>query len=93
MLLSVYGRKVSQNSQPWPRHGRLAESGKGSLMRQLHVKEPWAGLAYSSDREMFTDLVSRMQVLEHRIRELEEMVRAFTIEAELPQQEPLPISS
>lgn len=61
-------------------------------MRQLHVKEPWAGLAHSSDREMFTDLISRIQILEHRIRELEETIKGLTA-VDLPEQEALPIPS
>lgn len=62
-------------------------------MRQLHVKEPWAGLAHSSDREMLTELLSRIQILEHRIRELEEIMKELRVEAPLSHQEALPISS
>lgn len=62
-------------------------------MRQLHVKEPWAGLAYSSDREMLTELLSRIQILEHRIHELEEIMKELRVEAPLAEQEALPISS
>lgn len=62
-------------------------------MRQLHVKEPWAELAYTSDRELLTDLVTRIQVLEHRVRELEEAVKRHEIASEMPEQEALPIGS
>lgn len=60
-------------------------------MRQLHVKEPWAGLVQSNDREIITDLLTRIQILEHRMRELEELVRAQMV-SEIPEQEALPIS-
>ena len=40
-------------------------------MRQLHIREPWADLQYGSDKEKFNDLVSRIEILEARIRELE----------------------
>jgi hypothetical protein len=41
-------------------------------MRQLHIREPWAGLAYASEQEMITDLIARVQMLENRIRDLED---------------------
>lgn len=44
---------------------------KGEVMRQLHIKEPWADLAYNNDKQILQDLVSRIQILEARIRELE----------------------
>lgn len=62
-------------------------------MRQVHVNEPWAGLAYSSDREMLTDLLARIQVLEHRLRELEETIKRREIEAQMSEQEALPLGS
>lgn len=58
-------------------------------MRQLHVKEPWAGLAYSTEREIISDLLSRIQVLEHRLRELEEMVKHLEV-VQVSEQESLP---
>lgn len=62
-------------------------------MRQLHVKEPWAGLAYSSDQEILTDLLARIQILEHRMRELEETIKRHEIEAQMSEQEALPLGS
>lgn len=55
-------------------------------MRQLHVQDPWAGLAYRSEQEILNDLLSRIQVLENRLRHLEETVRELT----QPVQERLP---
>lgn len=40
-------------------------------MRQLRVTEPWADLAYGSDKEKLQDLMIRIQMLEARVRELE----------------------
>jgi hypothetical protein len=40
-------------------------------MRQLHIREPWADLAYNSDNQLLEDLASRVQMLESRVRELE----------------------
>lgn len=44
-------------------------------MKQLHIREPWAGLAYGSEEQVVADLVARIQVLERRLRELEELVK------------------
>lgn len=40
-------------------------------MKQLHVREPWAGLAYKSGDQLMEDLLRRIQMLEARVRELE----------------------
>ena len=40
-------------------------------MRQLHIREPWADLAYSSDNQLLEDLANRVQALEGKVRELE----------------------
>jgi hypothetical protein len=45
---------------------------KGRIfMRQLHIREPWADLAYNSGNQLLEDLASRVQMLESRVRELE----------------------
>lgn len=43
-------------------------------MKQLHIREPWADLARGNDQQVVQDLLVRIQLLEARIRELEEMV-------------------
>lgn len=43
-------------------------------MRQLYIQEPWANLGYESQQQIVNDLMIRMQVLENRIRQLEESV-------------------
>lgn len=43
-------------------------------MRQLHIREPWASLAAGSERELLVELLGRIQVLENRMRTLEEML-------------------
>lgn len=43
-------------------------------MRQLYIQEPWANLGYESQQQILNDLMIRMQVLEARIRQLEESV-------------------
>lgn len=40
-------------------------------MRQLHIREPWADLAYNSENQLLEDLATRVQTLEARVRELE----------------------
>ena len=40
-------------------------------MRQLRVNQPWADLGFVSEKDKLEDLVSRVQILESRIRELE----------------------
>lgn len=57
-------------------------------MKQVHVQDPWAGLAYSSDREVITDLIARIQVLENRLRDLEMMIKAR--EKQAAEQQTLP---
>lgn len=63
----------------WERHGhyqKLSKLGrKGAVaMKQLHIREPWADLARGNDQQVVQDLLVRIQLLEARIRELEEMV-------------------
>lgn len=55
-------------------------------MRQVHVQDNWTGVAYGNDREVVSDLVSRIQILENRLRDLEEYVKGIT-EAEEPEQQ------
>jgi hypothetical protein len=43
-------------------------------MRQLYIQEPWANLGYESQAQILNDLMIRIQVLEKRIRQLEEHV-------------------
>ncbi|MGH2705700.1 MAG: hypothetical protein ACRDJ4_11565 [Actinomycetota bacterium] len=43
-------------------------------MRQLHVTEPGYFLGHDSQQEVLYDLIARIQVLESRLRELEETV-------------------
>lgn len=43
-------------------------------MRQLYIQEPWANLGYESQQQILNDLMIRMQVLETRIRQLEDMI-------------------
>ena len=45
-----------------------------SSMRQLYIQEPWANLGYESQAQILNDLMIRIQVLENRIRQLEEAV-------------------
>lgn len=53
--------------------GLLARpSTKGDcLMRQLHIREPWATLAAGSEQQLLVELMDRIQVLENRMRTLE----------------------
>jgi len=41
-------------------------------MKQLRIREPWADLAFGSGEGVLEDLVTRIQMLEARVRELEE---------------------
>lgn len=41
-------------------------------MRQLYIQEPWANLGYESQQQILNDLMVRIQVLESRVRHLEE---------------------
>ncbi len=41
-------------------------------MRQLHIREPWADLAYRTGEGVIDDLVTRIQMLEARVKELED---------------------
>ena len=40
-------------------------------MRQLHIRDGWADLAYNSGNQLLADLASRVQMLEKRVRDLE----------------------
>jgi hypothetical protein len=51
-------------------------------MRQLYIQEPWANLGYESQQQIVNDLMIRMQVLENRIRQLEESVSTVRLEHE-----------
>lgn len=51
-------------------------------MRQLYIQEPWANLGYESQQQILSDLLVRMQVLEKRIRDLEESVSDRLIDIE-----------
>lgn len=55
--------------------GRAKVVWKGDcLMRQLHIREPWASLAAGSEHELLVELLGRIQVLENRMRTLEELL-------------------
>lgn len=43
-------------------------------MRQLHIREPWASLTAGSEQQLLVELLGRIQVLENRMRTLEEML-------------------
>jgi hypothetical protein len=51
-------------------------------MRQLYIQEPWANLGYESQQQIVNDLMIRMQVLENRIRQLEESVSTVRLDPE-----------
>jgi hypothetical protein len=51
-------------------------------MRQLYIQEPWANLGYESQQQILSDLLVRMQVLEKRIRDLEESLADRLIDIE-----------
>jgi hypothetical protein len=51
-------------------------------MRQLYVQEPWANLGYESQAQILNDLMIRIQVLENRLRQLEETVSDRIVEIE-----------
>ncbi len=55
-------------------------------MKQLHIREPWADLAYNSDNQLLEDLATRVQTLEAKVRELEIKLA----EAREEEREPLP---
>jgi len=60
-------------------------------MRQVHVQDAWAGVAYANDREIVGELVSRIQMLENRLRELESLVKGvLETEIEVAEQQMLP---
>ena len=58
-------------------------------MRQVHVQETWAGIAYGSEREVMSELMARIQILENRLRELEGLVKG-SLEADVAEQQILP---
>lgn len=58
-------------------------------MRQLHIREPWADLAYTSDQQMIEDLVSRIQILESKIQELEMRVAEQSVDNEIRENIPV----
>lgn len=51
-------------------------------MRQLYIQEPWANLGYESQQQILSDLLVRVQVLEKRIRDLEESLPDRLIDIE-----------
>jgi len=57
-------------------------------MRQLYIQEPWANLGYESQQQILNDLMIRMQVLEARIRQLEE-----TVPTTVRLEDPVPVGS
>ena len=60
-------------------------------MRQVHVQDPWAGVVYANDREVVGELMSRIQMLETRLRDLEALVKGvLETEIEVPEQQILP---
>ena len=60
-----------------------AQGRKGfHLMRQLYIQEPWANLGYESQAQILNDLTIRIQVLENRIRQLEETVSDRIVDTE-----------
>jgi hypothetical protein len=57
-------------------------------MRQVHVQDPWAGVVYANEREMVGEIMSRIQMLETRLRELEGLVKGvLETEIEAPEQQ------
>lgn len=58
-------------------------------MRQLSIREPWADLAYHSDRQLLEDLVARIQVLEARVRELETAISVPEVPDHMPIETPM----
>jgi hypothetical protein len=51
-------------------------------MRQLYIQEPWANLGYESQAQILNDLMIRIQVLENRLRQLEETASDHTADVE-----------
>lgn len=43
-------------------------------MKQLHIHEPWATLGFESQQQVLNDLIVRIQMVETRLRQLEEIV-------------------
>ncbi len=56
-------------------------------MRQLNVRDPWAGLAYQDEEKaVVDDLTARIQALEARVLELEAAIKEV-------EQEPEPVGA
>lgn len=62
-------------------------------MKQLHIREPWADLAYRSGDDRLDDLLNRIQVLEARVRELESRESKDAAEAQMAAPEAIPVRS
>jgi chaperonin cofactor prefoldin len=62
-------------------------------MRELHVQDPWAALAYGTDREIMNELRARLEALESRVRLLEESMRERAEQQEFPETEPVSVGS
>lgn len=62
-------------------------------MKQLHIREPWADLAYRSGDDRLDDLLNRIQVLEARVRELESRESKDAAEAQMAASEAIPVRS
>lgn len=60
-------------------------------MRQLHIREPWASLAVGTEQQLLNELLGRIQVLENRVRNLEDLLTAERAERLEP--EPVGVGS
>lgn len=61
-------------------------------MKQLHVREPWAGSAVR-DRDLIQDLLNRLQVLEAKVKELEERQETRKVDVHVVPRETVPVRS
>src|SRR5687767_10156205 len=62
LLFSLPLKSASGKHPPLALEDSGREARGESSMRQLHIREPWADLAYTSDRQMIEDLVARIQI-------------------------------
>lgn len=60
-------------------------------MKQLHIREPWADLALKSTDKVLEDLLTRVQVLEAKVRELETRAEKEAPEPQIAPREAIPV--
>ncbi|MGH2773038.1 MAG: hypothetical protein ACRDIU_07885 [Actinomycetota bacterium] len=60
-------------------------------MKQLQVREPWAGLAYKGNDPLLEELLHRIQVLEARVRDLESKEFEIPVSEEVSGREAMPV--